>query len=138
MPLFYVQRSGRIIKATGVLLGMGYSGDEDGLNNPAMQDHVGHGPIPRGRWLIGKPYTHTRLGPVTMNLDPAPGTDARGRSEFRLHGDNIAMNHTASHGCIVAWRGPREQIAASYVGDYFDVVAEDRDVIPLIGVHPAV
>jgi hypothetical protein len=36
-----------------------------------------------------------------------------GRSDFYIHGDNPALNYTASEGCIILARPIREQIAAS-------------------------
>jgi len=46
------------------------------------------------------------------HLTPIEGTDTFGRSGFMVHGDNQALNHSASEGCIVAPRFIRDQIAA--------------------------
>jgi hypothetical protein len=48
-----------------------------------------------------------------MALDPDPGNQMFGRDGFLIHGDNMAMNHTASEGCIILGRPIREQIADS-------------------------
>ncbi len=45
-----------------------------------------------------------------MNLDPV-GHDALGRTDFRIHGDNV--NHDASHGCIILGPLIRRAIADS-------------------------
>ena len=45
-----------------------------------------------------------------MNLTPENGTDTLGRDLFRIHGDNSAHNHTASHGCIVTGPNVRNLI----------------------------
>ncbi len=95
---------------------IGYSGRDEGLNNPAAETDPGEGPIPHGRYRIGAAETHPRLGSLAMPLTPLPGTDTHGRSGFFIHGDNSAMNHTASHGCIILPRATRLLIARS--GDH--------------------
>jgi hypothetical protein len=96
----YQQSTGRL-EHSGTDIQIGYSGHGDGLNNPAMQDVVGVGPLPQGLYTIGKSYLHPHLGPVTMNLEPSPENLMFGRSAFRIHGDNTLMNHTGSDGCMV-------------------------------------
>ena len=91
----------------------GYSGAARGKNNPAMQAAVGTGPIPQGRWTIAERHDSPNTGPCTLMLLPEPGTATFGRSEFRIHGDNIAHPGTASHGCIVLPRTVRDAIWAS-------------------------
>eukprot|EP00485_Elphidium_margaritaceum_P001715 CAMPEP_0202692490 /NCGR_PEP_ID=MMETSP1385-20130828/6852_1 /ASSEMBLY_ACC=CAM_ASM_000861 /TAXON_ID=933848 /ORGANISM="Elphidium margaritaceum" /LENGTH=251 /DNA_ID=CAMNT_0049348027 /DNA_START=65 /DNA_END=820 /DNA_ORIENTATION=+ len=96
-------------QTTGVLqygqeiVANGYSGKGAGLNNP-VQEHVEFvGPIPRGKYTIGASYHHKGdppLGKVVMNLDP-DNHNARGRTHFRIHGDNAKGNKSASQGCIV-------------------------------------
>lgn len=100
--LTYAQRSGELVDAEGYLIGIGYSGDGVGLNNPAAQKLARTGPIPVGLYTIGKPLEPIdHLGPIAMPLTPAKGNVMFGRSGFFMHGDNQAMNHTASLGCIV-------------------------------------
>lgn len=79
----------------------GYAGHEAGKNNPALQDAQGIGPVPRGGWDIGAPYTSQNTGPYTLALTPHADTDTCGRSAFRIHGDSIAHPGEASHGCII-------------------------------------
>ena len=94
------------------MIGSGYSGCGEGLNNPAMESDPGIGPIPRGNWTIGTVYDDPHLGPCVMHLDPV-GDPPYGRTLFRMHGDNASMDHTASHGCIIMARSIREAVSAS-------------------------
>src|SRR5450432_1024973 len=108
----YSQTTGALTR-DGVPIGKGYSGNGDGLNNPAMQGVSAMGPLPRGTYTIGPPFVDPGKGPVVMRLTPNPVAEQFGRSGFLIHGDNAAMNHTASHGCIILARPLREQVAAS-------------------------
>jgi len=92
--------------------GKGYSGHGEGVNNHALEADQGIGPIPCGMWRIGHSRTSHNTGPITMDLTPV-GHDANGRSLFRIHGDNSAMNETASRGCIILGRSIRQVIAMS-------------------------
>lgn len=107
----YEQTTGRI-SHDGNFVGIGYSGNSTGKNNPDMEEVQAVGPIPRGQWHIGPVYDHPHLGPVVMNLTPV-GHDAHGRTAFRIHGDSSQHPGEASDGCIVASRAIREQIALS-------------------------
>ena len=97
---------------------VGYSGFGNGLNNPAMQDIPDVGPIPQGKYIIGAFFddysrpTHNGKGPLVCHLTPDQHT-ALGRSGFMIHGDNVQLNHIASHGCIILARFAREAIAKS-------------------------
>ena len=110
MAFTYQQSTGRFSR-DGALIGIGYSGHGDGLNNPEMEAVHNEGPIPAGSWTIGGAHTDGPLGPMVMNLAPAPGFDALGRTAFRIHGDNDLLNHTASDGCIILGPQYRSQIA---------------------------
>lgn len=88
-----------------------YSGHGEGRNNPDMEYVPNVGPIPKGRYRIGPAYDDPHLGPCVMHLDPLPGTDTKGRSAFRIHGNN--KQNDASHGCIIAGPTLRHYIAAS-------------------------
>lgn len=109
-----------VLAQGGETRGRGYAGRGQGRNNIAMIRVAMMGPIPPGRYRIGKAYDHPLLGPVTMNLEPLPGTQMFGRSLFRIHGDNKAGD--ASQGCIVLGRTLRESIAQSG-DDQLDVTA---------------
>jgi hypothetical protein len=49
MMLTYEQKTGNLLR-DGVRLWTGYSGHREGKNNPEMQNVVGVGPLPCGRW----------------------------------------------------------------------------------------
>ena len=113
----YSQSTGKFSRASGEVLGTGYSGHGEGKNNPAMQDVVAVGPIPRGYWRLGTSYHSVRTGPVTiplLKLDDKPSDDQdqeTGRSAFRIHGDSAKAPGEASRGCIILPRPLRETIA---------------------------
>jgi hypothetical protein len=86
----------------------GYSGRGAGLNNPAAQNQLNIGPIPRGDYTVGAP--NNRRGPVTRPLTPNPNNNMFGRSGFLMHGDNSNQNNTASKGCIVTGPNCRSRI----------------------------
>lgn|SRR5678815_3344313 len=96
------------------LLAIGYSGTEEGRNNPAMEMAKGIGPIPEGNYTFGIAYDSEHTGPLTLPVTPDAETAQRitemGRdpNSFRMHGDNI--KHDASHGCIIMLRTVREAI----------------------------
>ncbi len=117
----YNQLTGELIR-NGQVVGTGYSGSRSGggLNNPAMENVRGVGPIPSGPWRIGSPYDHDRKGPVTMRLTP-DGHAAHGRTGFLIHGDSLSNPGDASEGCIVLPRGIRETIANSGI-DVLEVI----------------
>lgn len=97
---------------------IGYSGFEQGKNSPEYEGIVDIGPIPRGLYQIGLPHTSARTGPLSFNLTPI-GHDARGRTDFKVHGDNA--RHNASHGCVIITRFYREALA-------FDVTQSSEKV----------
>jgi hypothetical protein len=110
----YEQATGNLIAPDGTLAGQGYSGNGADLDNPAAENVVGHGPIPRGMWTIGAFAAFPHLGELAAPLTPCPGNNMDGREGgFFIHGDNPAMNHTASDGCIILARPLRQQIADS-------------------------
>lgn len=97
---FYSQASG-IIKQDNLIIGNGYSGHGEGLNNPEMEEVHGVGPIPRGLWQMDTPWHDApHLGPCVVHLEPVD-FDPYGRSGFFIHGDNASADHTASDGCII-------------------------------------
>lgn len=124
MNFVYQQSTGRLTR-NGVLLSTGYSGHGDGLNNPAMQNIVGVGPLPQGMYTIQPPTQHPKLGPIAMALLPHPDNIMYGRSGFFMHGDNTAMNHTASDGCIIQPPTVRNVVAGAVAAgeDQLEVIA---------------
>lgn len=79
----------------------GYSGNGDGLNNPAAQDQHSVGPIPQGVYTIGAPRADEKVGPMALRLTPAADNEMFGRGDFLIHGDNAHANRSASEGCII-------------------------------------
>jgi RHS repeat-associated protein len=108
----YSQSTGQLwyvndVTGQRTLVGKGFSGQGPGLNNPDEQNVRKEGPVPRGDWNIGPPYDSKKTGPVTMNLDPLPGTETFKRDKFRMHGG------TKSEGCIIMDRNTRERVKRS-------------------------
>jgi hypothetical protein len=113
MTWTYVQKTGAL-SHDGEPIGTGYSGNTTGLNNPEAQGQVGVGPIPCGTYKIGPPHDPPdHLGPIALPLVPAASNQMLGRSGFFVHGDNTAMNQTASNGCIILARTFRREIVDS-------------------------
>ena len=88
--------------------------EQDLLRKPdetgAMENVADTGPIPTGRYSIGRPHRSARTGPHVMNLTPM-GHNAHGRTAFQIHGNNATNN--ASNGCVILPRNVREQISNS-------------------------
>ncbi len=93
-----------------------YAGQGAGLNNPYAQNQPNVGPLPQGNYIVGAP--NESRGPETRPLTQVSGNDF-GRSGFAIHGDNPALNYTASRGCIVA---PRDCRAGIPTGETLSVV----------------
>lgn len=94
----------------GAYVSSGYAGKGRGKNNPALQAIPSIGPIPRGDWKMTGVKDSPNTGPFTIVLVPMPGTDTKGRSAFRIHGDSVKAPGTASRGCIILPRKIRERI----------------------------
>lgn len=105
----YSQATG-IFSQNGKQLAVGYSGNGVGLNQPSAQMIHNVGPIPQGSYTIAPPHADEKVGPVAMRLSPAPGNEMFNRGDFLIHGDNTAMDHSASHGCIILPHNVRAQI----------------------------
>jgi hypothetical protein len=108
----YSQRSGMLTR-DGTTIAIGYSGHDDGKNNPTMQEVPNVGPIPVGRYDIGDPRDSQKVGPYALPLEPVDGTNTFGRTAFMIHGDSIVHPGTASEGCIILLRDARHQIGES-------------------------
>jgi Protein of unknown function (DUF2778) len=118
----YAQKTGALLQ-NGQLVATGYSGFEEGKNNPAMQAVKNVGPIPQGDWTIeGPPINTAEHGPFVLILTPSADTNTFGRSGFLMHGDSIQAPGTASKGCIIMAREARELVWNS--GD------TDLEVVP--------
>jgi hypothetical protein len=110
----YIQASG-YWSHDGQLLGQGYSGHGEGVNNVNFESVSNFGPIPRGWYVLGSAIDHPHLGPVVIPIEAALGTETFGRGGFFVHGDDVhhVGEEVASHGCIILPRPVREAIATS-------------------------
>lgn len=101
----YSQSTGLLTRddVAGVSYGPGYSGNGDGLNNPAMQDVRDQGPVPQGRYRVLAPVDTVAHGPFFLALEPSPANQMFGRSGFGIHGDrkDAVGQFLASNGCII-------------------------------------
>jgi len=111
----YIQDSGKFYH-DGELIGLGYSGFQEGKNNPLLQDEPNIGPIPCGLWDIEDAFDSTTHGPHCIPLTPVDGTVTFGRSGFLMHGDSIVHPGLASHGCIIQLHAVREQVRGLVLG----------------------
>ena len=127
----YYIRSGALLRPDGSLISICHSGYGDAMNDPSRCYEKNVGPLPPGFYAIGPAYHHPHLGPVTMNLDPLPGTDMRGRGSIRIHGANATPDPSDdSHGCVVDGRDGRLELAAS-LDRILEVVPERPESQPL-------
>jgi hypothetical protein len=123
----YAQSTGALLH-DGDPVATGYSGADNGKNNPEMQAIHNVGPIPQGGWtIVGPPVNTPDHGPYVLRLEPAVGTKTFGRSGFLMHGDSIESPGCASHGCVIMPRSVREQVWAS--GD------TELEVVPALPVR---
>lgn len=101
--MIYEQHSGKIWTddKSAIIDSLGYSGHGKGKNNPLMQNIKDVGPIPCGKYYPKNPHHSDHTGPFTIDLIPFPDNEMFGRSEFKIHGDNIEKPGTASEGCII-------------------------------------
>jgi len=103
----YVITLGELISAAGEVVARGFSGNGDGLNNPAMCNVPDVGPVPVGWYTCllftdgeGNAVDHTTSSGEVMKapvfrLVPDAATNVYGRSGLLVHGG------TLSEGCIV-------------------------------------
>jgi hypothetical protein len=106
--------TGELFGPDGSFWAKGYSGHFEGVNNPAKESQPNVGPIPEGKYAIGDPYDSDKVGKFALPLNPLPGTNTYGRSDFRIHGDLVRAvgQRLASHGCIILAKAVREKINA--------------------------
>jgi RHS repeat-associated protein len=102
---------------------VGYAGNGDGVNNPALEGVQNVGPLPRGRYTIGEPRYSSNTGRNARNLTPDPANNMYGRSNFQWHGANADRDRgggrNSSNGCIVT---PPDCRLLPRSGEVLDVV----------------
>ena len=85
--------------------GKGYSGSGPGRNNPDKEGETNVGPTPKGRYIIGPPYSSPNTGSNTRSLTPDAATRSkfpanRNADSFKWHGNN--STNDASQGCPIS------------------------------------
>lgn len=97
--LTFYRASGQLYSGL-YLIGLCYSGNGLGLNNPQMENQKDTGPIPAGIYIL-KEIVDPYDGPEVFELIPDPSNIMYNRDGFRIHWDNKKQNFSASKGCIV-------------------------------------
>jgi hypothetical protein len=125
--LTYIQSSGIVQNEVGKKIAQGWAGNHAGRNNPDMQDHVGLGPLPQGKYRFGPWGDHEtvpgypkHLGPLISSLTQIEG-ETYGRSSFYMHGPGGADPSQSSMGCIEIFR-PEREIIRSLDPEFLEVV----------------
>lgn len=119
----FIQSTGAILDETGHQIAIGWAGNGEGRNNPAMQSVHDVGPLPQGVYRVN-PWeeTHGHLGPMVAPLIQIEG-ETFGRSAFFIHGPSRGANYgQESKGCIVVPRPLRAKIKAG-APNFLKVVA---------------
>jgi Protein of unknown function (DUF2778) len=111
MSWTYEQKTGRLWH-DDEFVSIGYSGHGEGVDNPEDEGRANVGPLPEGTYTIGAGFYDPKTGPLSLPLTQIAGVTF-GRSAFLIHGDNQALNHTASEGCIILPHSVRLEIDAS-------------------------
>jgi hypothetical protein len=109
----YSQSQGTLVAEDGKLLGTGFAGIGEGINNPQMQAVKNVGPLPVGFYRMAPPCASVLLGAYAIRLDPNPANKMYGRAGFYMHGECIQHPLSSSHGCIVMPLSTREAAFAS-------------------------
>ncbi len=124
----YEVTTGRLYQG-GLIVAEGYSGRAGKWrNNPAWEAAVASGPIPAGRYKLGRYYTSKKVGPYAIPLLPVDH-NARGRSALLVHGDSRTRD--ASRGCVILPRDVRIDMArkAEWTPAFLDVVHVMSDAV---------
>jgi hypothetical protein len=109
----FKQGSGLLWNDDGTVRSVGWAGQREGKNNPAMQDVPKTGPLPVGEYTINEPHDSPHTGPYTMDLTPSPNNNMFGRDDFRIHGAAFEHPELSSEGCIIMPKPVREKIWTS-------------------------
>lgn len=112
----FVQRTGQMIRADRVVVGIGYAGMGVAKNDPTAQCQHNAGPLPRGLYTIRAPVDTPLHGKFVLWLTPDPTNQMCQRGDFGIHGDSSKHPGRASQGCIIMAWSVREMIWQS--GDH--------------------
>lgn len=118
--LTYDARTGKMIRANGLLLGVGYAGADpdpsrkgeagEGVNRPDLDALKSVGPVPCGVYRIhGPPFQHPTAGRDVLRLIPDEGNTMHGRDGFLIHGEGHAPG-ASSQGCMIFANSDRWKI----------------------------
>ncbi len=117
MSCTFIISTGEFLKPDGSHLCRAYAGQPPHVNDPEAVALHNIGPLPPGRFIIGKPMNIDtdpanwmaalrHMGPFVMPLEPCPDENLKldwlgGRGGFYLHGDSVEHPGTASNGCVI-------------------------------------
>jgi hypothetical protein len=91
-----------VLGTSDPIVGYGYTGSVDYLDDPSEETLVGRGAITAGMYTFRGPHESDKMGSYIWELVPDDTNEMFGRRGFYNHGDNSLYNHTASGGCIVS------------------------------------
>ena len=131
MNINYDQATGHITDEGENLLAVGWAGNGDGKNNPAMQDVHNTGPLPQGLYEVADwEHDHNGLGHDVVALHQVEG-ETFGRDDFFIHGPSVNPDHYGqeSKGCIVVPREDRLKLEAMKPA-YVRVIGPTVEVVP--------
>ena len=111
----YHQSTG-LIEHDGVAIDYGFSGFEDAINVPGMDEIPMIGPLPKGKWkIVGPPFDDAKMGKYVLRLMPAPG-NLTNRNGFCWHNYAPSRPFESSEGCLCSTQLVRRMAWDS--GDY--------------------
>lgn len=109
--MYQEAEDGTEISGTG---GVGYSGAQGHINKYKSQHLRNLGPIPIGKYKIGKQRNSDSAGPGVLDLTPHSDTNTYGRDSFLIHGESDdGIDRNSSSGCIIQNPNVRDEVANS-------------------------
>lgn len=113
----YHQTTGNLFYLNGIStqpVEQGYSGYGSCKNKPECQGVKQLGPIPHGKYTVGK-STEIHGGKIktAIPLTPDPANDMMGRDGFFVHGDGTVKPGEASEDCIICSLETRKKMDLS-------------------------
>jgi len=112
----FSQTTGHVTDDSGTIIAHGYAGNNKdpkhlGKNNPELQGMKCVGPLPQGKYTIGKWGDHGEVGPNSAPLTQIEG-ETFGRNDFLIHGPGGEDPANCSKGCIVIPHDERMKVIA--------------------------